>query len=598
LSEPQRTNIVLNSTVGNYGNAPGSSTTTISPDGTNNATVPVPDASADRYQETISGGVYATGTKLTYSWHYKQLASHAGSNPNEPGGLYVTGLVNCDLIGSVTKMYDLANGWSRWQATFNVADGSLQTIIRLYFGFVIGIGFASSAYYGHQLEVGEFATSYIPTTSATVTRPADVSGASISSIINSSEGTLYTDMVINGTLVSDQFYLSLHAGSSANSIYIGQYNTAGLFRIVNGGSLTVNINPTFELNKRYKFALAYKANDVVAYINGVQVGSDTSTAIPSVTSIGINNFNQNGNFEANTSAYFNSRLSATQLAELTTVRSGSGGNISYYGPYTIHTFTGSATFTPSFNGEVEVLVVAGGGAGGGQGGNDGSGGGGAGGLLYASSYGVSAGTGITVTIGAGGAGVSAATTGNDGSNSVFGGLTAIGGGGGGSEASVAARFGRPGGSGGGAGGYSSNYLGGAGTLGQGNKGGDNKQTGGGGINYGGGGGGGAGAPGQDGNNTVVGQLGLGGDGLPYLISGFSTYYAGGGGCGGGYSATGSAGGLGGGGKGGDSATGRAAGTSGVNYTGGGGGGAGGSVVGGSGNSGNGGAGVVIVRYLT
>ena len=49
---------------------------------------------------------------------------------------------------------------------------------------------------------------------------------------------------------------------------------------------------------------------------------------------------------------------------LTTVRSGSGGTISYYGPYTIHTFTGSATFTPSFTGPVEVLVVAGGGGGG------------------------------------------------------------------------------------------------------------------------------------------------------------------------------------------------------------------------------------------
>jgi hypothetical protein len=37
--------------------------------------------------------------------------------------------------------------------------------------------------------------------------------------------------------------------------------------------------------------------------------------------------------------------------------------------------------------------------------NCGGGGGGAGGLLYASSYGVSQGTGITVTVGAGGAGV-------------------------------------------------------------------------------------------------------------------------------------------------------------------------------------------------
>ena len=87
LTEPARTNLVTNSTAGQYGNSPGSSTLTISPDGTNNATVPVPNSLSDRYQITIFGGSYSSGTRITYSWHYKQLGPHNGSYASEPGGL-------------------------------------------------------------------------------------------------------------------------------------------------------------------------------------------------------------------------------------------------------------------------------------------------------------------------------------------------------------------------------------------------------------------------------------------------------------------------------------------------------------------------------
>jgi hypothetical protein len=111
----------------------------------------------------------------------------------------------------------------------------------------------------------------------------------------------------------------------------------------------------------------------------------------------------------------------------------------------VHMFTsaGNFTFTPAFTGNVEVLVVGGGGSGGGHLGA----GGGAGGIVKSLSYPVSSGSGISVTV--------AATTGappayshssNNGSNSVFGSITATGGGGGGSWDGYA---GRPGGSGGG-----------------------------------------------------------------------------------------------------------------------------------------------------
>jgi len=241
-----------------------------------------------------------------------------------------------------------------------------------------------------------------------------------------------------------------------------------------------------------------------------------------------------------------------------------GGTITYSGGYTIHTFTSNGTFTvTNGSGNIEVLVVAGGGSGGTNGGGSG-----AGGLTYNSSYAVTTGA-ITVTVGAGGTGGLYPTAGTNGGNSVFGLITSTGGGRGGSQG-----VGQNGGSGGG-GGYS-DYAGGAGISGQGNNG--AAATAGASGNYGGGGGAGVAASGMNGGN-----------GLAYSISGTSIYYAGGGGGGRQSGAPAGSGGLGGGGNG---NTLEQAASHAVANTGGGGGGS----AGGSGTSGNGGSGIVIVRY--
>lgn len=145
--------------------------------------------------------------------------------------------------------------------------------------------------------------------------------------------------------------------------------------------------------------------------------------------------------------------------------------------YKVHTFTSNGDFNISslgYNadlGKVDYLVVAGGGSGGPPGG----GGGGAGGMLTGTNLTVSA-TNYPIVVGAGGTGTAYPSPGNNGQNSTALGLTAIGGGGGGStwgNGTNNEAGGKAGGSGGGAG-INSNYIasGGAGTAGQGNKGGD------------------------------------------------------------------------------------------------------------------------------
>lgn len=233
---------------------------------------------------------------------------------------------------------------------------------------------------------------------------------------------------------------------------------------------------------------------------------------------------------------------------------------------------------------VQALVVAGGGGGGG--GNNAGGGGGAGGLIYNSSYVVAAGP-VTVTVESGGTGGTMnADTATNGGNSVFGSLTAVGGGRG-AYASPSNPAGFVGGSGGGGGAYiSGSPLGGLGISGQGNSGGNGYVLGT--YTYTTSGGGG-GAGGVGGNGAAI--AGVGGVGVQYSISGTATYYAGGGGGGSwnGYG-TSNVGGLGGGGNGGQSSSA----TAGTANTGGGGGGAGYPAT----TAGNGGSGVVIISYPT
>ena len=281
------------------------------------------------------------------------------------------------------------------------------------------------------------------------------------------------------------------------------------------------------------------------------------------------------------------------------VSNATGGTVSTVNGNRIHTFIADGTFTPDFTGTIEVLVVAGGGSGGG------AGGGGGGGVIYTTTYAVTAGVPIPITVGPGGPTKAGNGVGNNGSKSVFGSLTAIGGGGGGTYNGVTVGSG---GSGGG-GGSCNTTVAGSGTENQGHSGGTGWTAC---SPYTSGGGGGAGA---DGTAATVTNSGNGGFGIQNNIDGNNYYYGGGGG-GGSQGATrvSGNGGIGGGG-GGATLNGSTAGTGGgaARNTGGNGqlrttyppcdGGAGGVNTGGGGggmgisvsNGGAGGSGIVIVR---
>ena len=183
------------------------------------------------------------------------------------------------------------------------------------------IGFAAP-----QLELGSVPTSFIPTTTASVTRNADVvsvSGA-VSGSIGQTEGTLYAEVDVRNWVNLSRIF-SISDGTATNRI-MTLFNTSNRFRVIidsGGGAAQVDISSASLTNGVHKIAVGYAANDVVFYVNGVLVGSDTTVNIPACSQafLGKIETSASSNFlndRIRAAALYTTRLSNAELASLTT----------------------------------------------------------------------------------------------------------------------------------------------------------------------------------------------------------------------------------------------------------------------------------------
>ena len=252
-------------------------------------------------------------------------------------------------------------------------------------------------------------------------------------------------------------------GFTATSAVSGQ----GYFIDTTSNAHTINLPSSPELGDTIKisdYAGTFDSNNVTINATG-------GLTIEGASSYSLIKFGQSIAFFYDGQKW--KRLENTELSSFITA---TGGTVTESGDYKIHTFTGDGCFVVSSGeGNVDYLVVAGGGSGGagGTGAGGGGGGGGAGGFRESSGtasgcytvspLGVDVGalpvsaTTYPITVGSGGTGVSTADTpGNNGSPSIFSTITSAGGGGGGGGPIACSanpyRPGLNGGSGGGAGG--------------------------------------------------------------------------------------------------------------------------------------------------
>jgi hypothetical protein len=219
------------------------------------------------------------------------------------------------------------NGWYRCSVYSSTAGTTAHIYGRSGGGFE-GNDTDGIFLWGAQAEADTSPTSYIPTTTAAVTRNADViSKTGVSSLIGQTEGTIYAEIKVTKLLgAASRYILHVSDGTANNRIYIAFSSAASNVlraRIFNGGTLQCSINSSaLTSTGTYKLAMAYKNNDIVFYVNGVQIGTDVVATIPTCSRVDIGqNYNNVAQLSDNISlsTLFPTRLTNAQLATLTTL---------------------------------------------------------------------------------------------------------------------------------------------------------------------------------------------------------------------------------------------------------------------------------------
>jgi hypothetical protein len=179
-----------------------------------------------------------------------------------------------------------------------------------------------------QMELGAYATTFIPTTTAAVTRLADLANKSgISSLIGQTEGTMYTEVYI-GQLQGAVARTFIDVGTANNRIFLGftggASNTVRLQIDTAAGAGAVDFRAVVSSSGTIKVAAAYKNGDCALYVNGV-AGTQILNNSFSFTTLSNLVLGQtiSGTALLNDSiaqaALFPTRLTNAQLAAITTL---------------------------------------------------------------------------------------------------------------------------------------------------------------------------------------------------------------------------------------------------------------------------------------
>jgi hypothetical protein len=232
----------------------------------------------------------------------------------------VTGTVN----GGTASMQNYGNGWYRCTFTpTTTVSGSNAFIIGISNApnGTFGVSGSSIYFWGAQLETGSVATSYIPTTTAAVTRNAEVvtvSGA-VSGSIGQTSGTFYLDIAytLRGASTTNRW---LEISGPSNNIGLA-VAAADVVRSIVNGSSDILITPS--TSSGVKIAWGYDGSGVVLFVNGTQYTLTTggTQVITSLNRVLIDMSSTAGiriaNARIRAAALYNTRLTNDQLAALT-----------------------------------------------------------------------------------------------------------------------------------------------------------------------------------------------------------------------------------------------------------------------------------------
>ena len=327
LIEEARTNIALNSGNASVWGFSSAVTRTasagVAPDGTNTATL-VADTVAN--SQHVCGPTTVTvtaNTSYAFSAYIKPagrprvnitlinsgFSSGINATLNVTTGAVVTGPL---YIGTASAGFcsitPAGNGWYRCVVGGIVDAASTAAIGAIYLdngtsNSYAGDGVSGALVWGGQIELGAFATSYIPTTAAAVTRAADACSMPVAAWYNTTTGSLSHEYLLEGAPPGYSAPAAL-VGVSADTDFIDldEYAqgaaTAPILHVV-AMVMTGNATrsalfaaaPTVPAGSAHRGAVAWLLNNVVrgAHDGTLTIvdGSGAATAIPTIVNLTI-----------------------------------------------------------------------------------------------------------------------------------------------------------------------------------------------------------------------------------------------------------------------------------------------------------------------
>lgn len=195
------------------------------------------------------------------------------------------------VLGS--SITDFGNGWFRVTVTgytgsagdHNVGVGPRDNDGNWAY---YGDGTSGLFVWGFSFEAGAFPTSYIPTTTTTVARNADVAtmtGTNFSSWFNAGAGGVVA-RVLPSTVSGTRTALQFDDGTVNEIIALRGNTTNPELYIVDGGTPQAQVDAgTIAANTAYNLGAAWNTDNCAAAVNGGAAVTDTTATIPTVTQV-------------------------------------------------------------------------------------------------------------------------------------------------------------------------------------------------------------------------------------------------------------------------------------------------------------------------
>ena len=284
---------------------------TVAPDGTTTAdTIDDENGAGNAHiarnvtvaDDSVTRVYYCMVLKTSGDSHYSSLSlSYAGGTTKTA---YIVVNSNTGAISATSGtiedsgVLDYGNYWIFWYAVANNNLGNTTLTLRFYPAVNTdgGAAFAaattgSKVWWGANVEVGDFPTSYLATTTGTTTRDPDV--AAFSNINFITDPTVFTMFVWGRTYGSAVTQRILHisdGAASAAEAHILDIITTGEFRYQqnSGGATKFQIDGgTVAERERFCLAFRCKSGDNGLWVNGTKINSDANADLPESLTAGL-----------------------------------------------------------------------------------------------------------------------------------------------------------------------------------------------------------------------------------------------------------------------------------------------------------------------